>query len=338
MGITIKDIAKMANVSKGTVSRVINGKPGVGEDTRKRIIELIKAVNFQPNASAQGLAAKRSFNIGVIIPHTGSYSLSTTYWPFLLTAINEYAAAKDYNVVLATTRSEDDIDSAYRSILKGQRIDGLIVGAEQFGDKQLAALLLKDFPFVMVGKSPNISHFHVDVDNTGGAYQITKHLVNRGHSNILMLAGPKPYLSVQERVNGFRNAMSEAGLNTYEIINCPYQEERAYALSQKALKSYPKIDAIFAAAGDLVPGVLKALRNLKLRVPQDVALASFDDHPLYDFFSPRITTIRQPIEQLGRVAAELLFKLMEGEEVPIESLLLPTELIIRDSCGENRNK
>ncbi|NLZ44870.1 MAG: LacI family transcriptional regulator, partial [Clostridia bacterium] len=150
MGITIQDIADLAKVSKGTVSRVINGGPGVGAETRKRILKLIEELDYQPNASAQGLASRRSYNIGVIIPHTGSYSMSTTYWPTLLTAITEKAALQDYNVLLSTARSEQDVDSAYRSILKGKRVDGLIIGAEQFGEKQLAGLLLKDFPFVMV--------------------------------------------------------------------------------------------------------------------------------------------------------------------------------------------
>ena len=151
MSITIQDIADLAKVSKGTVSRVINGGPGVGAETRKRILKLIEELDYQPNASAQGLASRRSCNIGVIIPHTGSYSMSTTYWPTLLSAITEKAASQDYNVLLSTARSEQDVDSAYRSILKGKRVDGLIVGADSLV-KTTGRAFIERVPFVMVGK------------------------------------------------------------------------------------------------------------------------------------------------------------------------------------------
>src|SRR5690554_2563634 len=167
MPVTIKDIAELAKVSKGTVSRVLNGAPGVGPETRNRILKLIQELDYQPNASARGLAARRTDNIGVIIPHTGGYSMSSSYWPALLTAITEKAAAKGMNILLSTTRSEDDVDSAYQTILKGNRIEGLIIGADQFGEKQLAELLLKEISFVMVGKSSHISHFRSEERRVG---------------------------------------------------------------------------------------------------------------------------------------------------------------------------
>lgn len=332
MAITIKDIAELAKVSKGTVSRVINDGPGVSTETRKRILKLIKELDYQPNASAQGLAAKRAGNIGVIIPHTGSYSMSTAYWPALLTAITEIAAARDYNVLLSTARSEEDVDSAYRSILKGRRIDGLIIGAEQFGERQLAELLLKDFPFVMVGKSLSISHCYVDVDNVGGAQRITEHLIKLGHRRIAMLTGPETYSSVLDRVKGFRKAMGEAGLNADRIYYCPYWTEQAIQISKQIVQAKDRVTAVFAAAGDLVIGVLKSVREEGLRIPDDLALVSFDDHPLYDFFSPGITTVRQPIDQLGEAAVTQLFKLMEEKTVE-QNIILPTTIVVRESCG-----
>jgi LacI family transcriptional regulator, galactose operon repressor len=338
MSFTIKDLAELAQVSTGTVSRVINDGPGVGIETRKRILKLIKELDYQPNASAQGLAAKRSNNIGVIIPHTGGYSMSSAYWPNLMTAITEKAASKDYNVLLSTARSEEDIDSAYKSILKGRRIDGLIIGAEQFGDKQLAELLLKDFPFVMVGKSVNISHYYVDVDNVGGARRMTEHLISRGHQNIAMLAGPENYPSVTSRVNGFREAMDSAGLNSAHVYYCPYWTERAFQISREIIHSNHGITAIFAAAGDLITGVLKVAKEEKLRVPEDLSIASFDDHPLYEYFSPAITAVCQPITLLGEAAVNQLFLLMEGKFPEEKGKILSTEIVIRESCGgKHRN-
>lgn len=335
MSITIKDIAELGKVSKGTVSRVINDEPGVGEETRKRILKLIKELDYQPNASARGLAVKRSNNIGVIIPHTGNYSMSSAYWPTLLTTITEKAAANDYNILLSTARSEEDVDSAYRSILRGKRVDGLVIGAEQLGDKQLVELMFKDFPFVMVGKGPDISHYYVDVDNVGGARKMTEHLIGLGHKNIVMLTGPETYPSVRERVDGFKQAMNEAGLNSAHIYHCQYWTEKAAQICKEIIQKKSGITAIFAAAGDLVAGVLKVIKEEKIRIPDDLALASFDDHPLYEYFSPGITAVSQPINLLGEAAVDQLFILMEGQAPKEKSIILPTEIIIRGSCGKS---
>lgn len=336
MTITIKDLAEMARVSTGTVSRVINGGPGVGEETRKRILKLIKELDYQPNASAQGLAGKRSNNIGVIIPHTGGYSMSSAYWPNLLTAITEKAASNDYNVLLSTARSEEDVDSAYKSILKGRRIDGLIVGAEQFGDKQLAELLVKDFPFVMVGRSVSISHYYVDVDNAGGARRMTEHLIGLGHRKIAMLAGPENYPSVTSRVAGFTEVMAGAGLDSSHVYYCPYWTERARQITREIVRGKTGITAVFAAAGDLIAAVLKVAKEERLRLPDDLSVVSFDDHPLYEYFSPAITAICQPTTLLGETVANQLFRLLEGKSPEEKEIILPTEIVIRESCGGKR--
>ena len=139
-------------------------------------------------------------------------------------------------MLLSTARSEEDVDSAYRSILKGKRVDGLIVGAEQFGEKQLAKLLLKDFPFVMVGKSTAFSHYYVDVDNVGGARRMTEYLISLGHRKITMLAGPEILPSVQSRVRGFQEAMTKAQLDPGRVIYTTYQAEDAEKTALQILR------------------------------------------------------------------------------------------------------
>jgi LacI family transcriptional regulator len=330
--LTIRDIAAMARVSQGTVSKVLNEAPGVGAETRSRILKLIQDLDYQPNASAQSLAAKRTGSIGVIIPHTGSYSMSSAYWPILLTSITETAAARSFNVLLSTARSEEDVDSAYRSILRGRRVDGLIVGAEQFGQKQLVELLFKGFPFVMVGKSPFVSHWHVDVDNAGGASSMTEHLIGLGHRHIAMLAGPESYPSVQERVQGFRDAMAAAGLEP-RVYHCAYHTDAAAQSVGQLMDVRPRVTALFVAAGDLAVAALAATSHLRLVIPSDLALVVFDDHPYYEYFSPPLTAVSQPIHGLGQAALDLLFRLMEGEQPEVRGRLLPTKLVIRGSCG-----
>jgi LacI family transcriptional regulator len=329
--LTIRDVAAMAKVSQGTVSKVLNDAPGVGPETRSRVLKLIRDLDYHPDASARGLSARKTGNIGLIIPHTGSYSMSTAYWPILLTSITESIAARNQNLLLSTARSEEDADSAYRSILRGRRVDGLIVGAEQFRPKQLAELLFKGFPFVMVGKNPVVQHWHVDVDNVGGAHAMTRHLIGRGHRHIALLAGPEDHRYVQERVEGFRTGMEAEGLEP-RVFHCPYDAESAGRCVEELLSVTPRVSALFAAAGDLTTLAIAATRELGLSIPHDLALASFDDHPFYEYFSPPITAVSQPIHELGHAAIDMLFTLMDGKEPDVRGRILPTRLVVRSSC------
>jgi LacI family transcriptional regulator len=329
---TIRDVAALAGVSQGTVSKVLNEAPGVGPETRSRVLRVIQDLDYHPNAQARGLVARKTGSIGVIIPHTGSYSMASAYWPVLLTAINEAAASRSLNVLLSTARSEEDVDSAYQSILRGRRIDGLVVGAEQFGQKHLVELLFKGFPFVLVGKSPFVSHWHVDVDNAGGASCMARHLLALGHRRVGMVAGPEDYPSVRERVGGFRAAMAAAALEP-RVCHSAYHDESAARCIRELLQSEPRPTALFAGAGDLVIPALAAARDIRLRVPADLALAAFDDHPYYEHFDPPITAVSQPIKDLGQAAADVLFALMEGAPPERRDVILPTRLVIRRSCG-----
>ena len=330
--ITIKNVAAMAHVSTGTVSKVINDAPGVGPETRKRIRKLIRDLNFHPNASAQSLAGRPTHNVGIVIPHTGSYSMASAYWPILLTSITDQAAARGLNVLLSTARSEEDVDSAYKSILRGRRVDGLIVGAEQFGAKQLAELLLKEFPFVVVGKGALLTRYYVDVDNAGGAAAMTRHLVDLGHRRIVMLAGPRHYPSVKDRVAGYGQVMAAAGLEAH-VHHCAYHSEIAADEIRQVLRLEPRPAALFVAAGDLVIPALRVAAELGRSIPSDLALVTFDDHPFFEHFSPAITAVSQPIHDLGEAAAGLLFAVMDGREPDPPNRILPTRLVIRASCG-----
>jgi len=330
--LTIRDVAAMARVSPGTVSKVINEAPGVGAETRERVLKLIQDLDYHPNASAQSLVARKTGSIGVIIPHTGGYSMSSAYWPILLTSITDTAAARNLNVLLSTALSEEDVDSAYQTILRGRRVDGLVVGAEQFGQKQLVELLFKGFPFVMVGKSPFVSHWHVDVDNAGGARQMTQHLIGLGHRRIVLLAGPEHLPSVRDRVDGFRDAMGAAGLEA-RVRHCAYHAESAARRVREVLAEQPRATALFAAAGDLATASLAVTRDLGLLIPSDLALVAFDDHPFYELFPSPVTAVSQPIHELGRAALEMLFALLAGEPPEVLGRIMPSKLVVRRSCG-----
>ncbi len=236
---TINDIAEMAHVSKGTVSRVINGVPGVGEDTRRRVMKLIESLDFHPNASARGLAARKTNTMGFVIPHTGKYTLTSTFWPMFLTIVTQEAAARGINVLLSTARAEDDVDSAFRTILRGHRIDGAVIGAEQFGEKQLAELLLKGLPFVMMGRSSQ--HLLVLRRCRQRARRPHRRGTPRGkgHSRIAVLAGPDWLPYVHDRIRGVRDVFRERGLPEPVVVHCPYDTTEAARCVEGILLSRP---------------------------------------------------------------------------------------------------
>jgi len=333
---TIKDIAEMAHVSKGTVSRVINGVPGVGEETRRRVMKLIDSLDFHPDASARGLAVRRTNTMGFVIPHTSRYTLTSTFWPMLLTVVTQEAAARGINVLLSTALSEDDVDSAFRSILRGRRIDGAIIGAEQFGEKQLAELLLKSLPFIMVGRSSRMSTHYVDVDNVLGARMVVDHLAEQGHEHLAMLAGPDHLPYVHDRIRGMRETCRERGLPEPVVVHSPYDTPEAARCVQGILMSRPPVTGIFVAAGDLVLGALRACAEMKRSVPRDVSIVSFDDHPFFAHLAPGITAVAQPIEEIGAAAVEMLFELMAGREPSQSAVVIPPRLMARGSCAAPR--
>jgi DNA-binding LacI/PurR family transcriptional regulator len=330
---TIKDIAEMAHVSKGTVSRVINGVPGVGDETRRRVLKLIESLDFHPDASARGLAVRRTNTMGFVIPHTGKYTLTSTFWPMFLTVVTQEAAARGINVLLSTAQSEDDVDSAFRSILRGRRIDGAIIGAEQFGEKQLAELLLKNLPFVMMGRSSRISTHCVDVDNALGARMAAEHLASQGHRQLAVLAGPDHLPYVHDRVLGVRDTCRERGLPDPVVVHGPYDTLEASRSVRQILERRPAVTGIFVAAGDLVLGTLRACSEMRRSVPRDVSIVSFDDHPFFAHLSPGITAVAQPIEEIGAAAVEMLFELMAGREPPRSVMVIAPRLVVRGSSA-----
>ena len=330
---TIRDIAEMARVSKGTVSKVLNDAPGVGDDTRRRILKLIESLDFHPNATARGLAARRSNALGFVIPHTGRNTLSSTFWPSLLTVITEEANARGINVLLSTSSAEGDIDSAFRAILKGRRIDGAIIGAEQFGERQLAELLMKSLPFVMVGKSPHLSSHFVDVDHLRGSQMAAELLLDLGHRSIGMLAGPASLPYVQERIRGFGHVASQRGVEAPVVRHCAYVTEEATRVTRELLTEHPEVTALYLAAGDFVVGALAGCADAGRAVPRDISVLSFDDHPFFPHLTPPVTAVGQPLEEMGRAAVGMLFELMAGRKPDPATVVLPPRLAQRGSCA-----
>ncbi len=334
--ITITDVAEMAHVSKVTVSRVLNGAPVVGEKTRQRILKLIDSLDFQPDAFAQGLASHRTNTLGFVIPHTGSYAHTSTFYPLFLTSVVQEAAAHGMNVLISTATDETDADSAFRAILRGRRINGVIVGAEQFGGAQLKELLTRNVPFVMIGRSGFAPTHYVDVDHIAGARAAAEHLVANGHDRIAILAGPRTLPYVDDRVRGVVDVYRERGLPSPAVVHCTYEAREATVAVQDTLRRETDVTAIFAAAGDFVAPLFRACAGMGRSIPHDLSLVAFDDHPLFELLTPAITAVAQPVDEIVMAAVKMLLDLIAGKQPEREAVVVTPGLVLRASCERAR--
>ena len=330
---TIKEIASIAGVSKGTVSRVINDIEGVGPKTRARIKKLIKEYNYQPNAFARGLAEQKTRNIGIIIPHEPGYFLSNDYWPHLLSSISRYAVNSGYSILVSTTYAEGEIDSVYQSIFVGNKVDGLIIGTEIINEEQIKNLLKQDLPFIMIGKSPYFDNYYIDIDNYNATEKLTAHVIRQGYKKILFIAGPTIYPNVKERIDGFYHAINRTAGCTGKVFSTAYDKPDMEFIKSEITGGY-KPDALILGAGDFALKVLMLLKILKIVIPEDIGLASFDTLDFYDVFTPGITSIRQPVDDMGKTASSMLFDRLLKIDLKPSYRILDCVLEIRESCNE----
>lgn len=329
--LTIAEIAKLAGVSTATISRVLNGKSDVNEKTRRRIQRIIKRYGFTPHALARSLSLKKTNNLGVIIPHTADYLFSSPYFAELIRSFGQQVNSCSYRLILSTTSEERSSSEVYNELLYGA-VDGLLVLDVRVGDERVCWLKGAGIPFALVGQDPKAEGISfVDSDNEQGAYQATKHLIELGHEEIFLMNGPRGHWVSQSREQGFRRALKEVGLSPSGIFYSPFTIEAGFALAQEVFKRSRRDFGLLAASDLQAFGAINALKQLGLKVGDQVSVIGFDDIPLAQFFDPPLSTVRQPIWQIGQEAAKALIRRVESPESEPIRRILPTELIIRNS-------
>ncbi|MBN1649520.1 MAG: LacI family DNA-binding transcriptional regulator [Spirochaetales bacterium] len=333
MKITIKDIARMARVSKGSVSKALNGQPGVGEKTRQRILKLVEQTGYEPNFLAQALAFSKTGNIGLIIPHEAGYSLNGSYWSELITAIAQESNSCGYSLLLLTARHEGDIESAYRTVLKSRRIDGLIIGSEMLDKKSIKALMSHDIPFVLIGKNPQVKHYFVDTDNYQGAYQIIEYMVRHGYKRPAVISGPEEYYYTRERMRGAVDALKAAGADSTGIFSTIYDTASVFECVNGIMKEFRPDSLFVSSGGEFLFDVLQALNSFHVQYPK-FGITVFDDFRFLDFIYPKITAVSQPIQEIGNKAMKILYALMNNQSPDKYENILKTTITSRESCGE----
>ena len=324
------DVARLAGVSHQTVSRVLNEHPNVRPLTRERVLEAIRELAYRPNAAARTLVTRRTHTLGVI-------SFDTMLWgPASMLYNFERAAHDAYFVSVASLPALDRrsmLDAVERFI--GQGIEGIIVIATQ--DTAVAALahVPEEVPLVAVGCGTRAAVTSVAIDNAAGAATATRYLLSLGHRTVYHVAGQASCLDAQERIDGWRQALREAGAPEPAVLGGDWSSASGYEMGCR-LASNPDVTAIFCGNDPMALGVMRALAERGLRVPDDVSIVGFDDVPEAGFYLPPLTTVRQDFGEVGRQALSALVDRMSGAIPAGPRIRVAPELIVRASAAGPR--
>jgi LacI family transcriptional regulator len=334
--VTIIDVAAQANVSYGTVSRVINNDVHVKQETRDRVLKTMQRLGYVANRQARILAGGSSNSIGVLVPDLG-----TGYIGEIIRGIDSELGLKDLDLILYTTHRTASKEANYVANLAKGMVDGLLLVLPRSPADFIGILTQRNFPFVLIdhqGIGPDCPA--VGATNWQGGFTATEYLIKLGHRRIGFITGWKDLGCAQDRLDGYRSA-----LRTYHISERPefiyegtFFQPDGFTGASTLLDLPDPPTAIFASNDVMAMGVMDAVRNKGLRVPDDVSVIGFDDIPQAALIRPALTTIGQPLEKMGRVATQMLLELLSQSQTKVGRIELPTELIIRESCQAPRSK
>jgi LacI family transcriptional regulator len=323
---TMKDVADQVGISIKSVSRALNGEPGVSEDTAEQVLTIAHELGFRRNDLARSLRRRdRTETVGVVVKHA-----STRFFDSLIRGIDEVAAVHGALVLTATTRMADREKTTLLA-MSSRRVDGIVIAPTGHDQTFLRAEQAAGLPLVFVDRRPiGISADTVIADNAGGAYGATRHLLSHGHRRIGVVGAQANLFTIGERVSGYRRALAEASLPADGLVrlDCDGTAAAQQAAGELLLQPEPPT-AFFCLNNVCTIGTARALRDASLG--REVALVGFDDFETADLLDPPVTVVAQDVEAMGRHAAELLFARIKGYDGPPETTVLPSHLIARGS-------
>jgi DNA-binding LacI/PurR family transcriptional regulator len=328
---TLEAVARRAGVSRATVSRVVNGSPTVAESIQQAVRQAVAELGYVPNQAARSLVTQRTDSIALVLPETPNRVFSEDqFFPGIVRGVSQELEEVDRQLVLLMAGSAAGHDRVERYATAGH-VDGVMFASMHGADPLPGMLFRTGIPVICSGRPLGGSPVpFVDVDHIGGVATAVRHLLDSGRSRIATIAGPQDMVAGIERLTGYRDELAGAGRVPIVAVG-DFTRQSGVAAMRQLLADHPELDAVFAASDLMAHGALRALQEAGRRVPDDVAVIGFDDIELAGYTDPALTTVRQPILEIGRQLARRLLRLAAGEEIG-PAMVLPTELVIRESA------
>ncbi|MBV9791607.1 MAG: LacI family DNA-binding transcriptional regulator [Chloroflexi bacterium] len=330
---SVTEIAKRLNISPASVSRALNGQPGISETTRSRILAEVERLNFVPHGAARSLASTRAENIGFTVYHQPSQLAIDPFYSRILLGVEQEVRQHKFHLLLTALEDDQVARPMQWSLLHGKRVDGLILAGPFIPSRFILAIHAQGTPLVLVDNA--VSGAPIDVvlgDDQGGAQAAAQHILGHGHRRVVILSGPTSWITSRERCQGFTAALSEQRITPLATLHADATTyETGYALMGQALSLKPT--AVLAINDAMAMGAIDAARQAGLSVPDDLAVTGFDDVESAERFHVPLTTVHIPKQRLGQIAARRLFERIDDRDGPQQRTLVATTLVVRRSCG-----
>ncbi|MBM6616412.1 catabolite control protein A [Bacillus suaedaesalsae] len=333
MNVTIYDVAREANVSMATVSRVVNGNPNVKPTTRKKVVETIERLGYRPNAVARGLASKKTTTVGVIIP-----DISSIFFAELARGIEDIATMYKYNIILSNSDQNKDKELHLLNTMLGKQVDGIVFMGGNITEEHVEEFKKSPVPIVLAATMEESNQTpSVNIDYKQAAFDAVKGLLDAGHTDVAFVSGPlNDRINKNEKLMGYREAIESAGLTYKEeyVIEGDYSYDSAIEAYDKLAELPKQPSAVFVATDEMALGIIHGAQDAGKSIPADLEVIGFDNTRLATMVRPQLTTVVQPMYDIGAVAMRLLTKYMNKEKVEDHIVVLPHRIEYRRSTKQ----
>ncbi|AGB40099.1 transcriptional regulator [Halobacteroides halobius DSM 5150] len=334
---TIKDVAKKAGVSPSTVSRVVNNHPRISQETREEVLQAMDEIGYHPNVIAQNLVNQTTNTLGLVMAPSTEEAFADPFYAEVLRGIGSMAQKNGYSLLLITGDEEGgELEATLRAV-RGKQVDGLLLLRAKKSDKLTDKLNEMNFPFVVVGRpEEEDKNYWVNNDNVQSSKELVEYLINLGHNKIGAFIGSEEYIVDQDRLKGYKLALKSHGIDynqDYIVQIESGKQEKAYRFTKDLLNSYPELTALYGIDDRIAYGAIKAVKELGFKIPEDIAIVGFNNNPLSELIEPALTTVDINTYELGRKATSLLIQVITEQVTSYCNDIVPTDLIVRESCG-----
>jgi DNA-binding LacI/PurR family transcriptional regulator len=335
---TSRDVAKLARVSRTTVSFILNNVPGVSfsEATRKRVLDAANKLNYSPNVAGRKLVSGKSYTIGLVLCQSPEQIFTDAFLPQVILGVEQAVIQQGFHLLLKPVDPKDT--GGYKRLITENHVDGILLSGPRQDDQALMQLHEQRVPILLMGQLPGTNIPFVDVNAVDGAELAVNHLIGLGHQRIgIITNAPLSYTSAQQRRDGYLEALRKASLQIDQALiqEGNYTPASGFEAMKTLLTLTPRPTAVFVASDVVAIGAMLAIKEAGLRIPKDIAIVGFDDIPLSEYYDPPLTTIRLPAFGLGWAGGERLMRLIRGEGLDQENIFLNSELIVRKSSFES---